>query len=674
VSAQLNPRQLEAVKYIDGPLLVLAGAGSGKTRVITQKIAYLIQQCGMQARNIAAVTFTNKAAREMKERASALLEGKQGHGLKVSTFHTLGLNIIRREYKHLRLKAGFSIFDASDSHGLIREIMNRDIGGDQDIVQLVQWKISGWKNDLVSPSAAMSRVEDETDRVAAVVYEAYARHLQAYNALDFDDLIYRPVELFRDFPEVLQEWRNRIRYLLVDECQDTNGCQYELVRLLVGSRGALTVVGDDDQSIYAWRGARPENMATLKNDFPNLKVVKLEQNYRSMGRILKAANTLIANNPHVFEKTLWSDKGFGDPLRVIRCKDDEHEAQRVVSEILAHRFKHRTDYRDYAVLYRSNHQSRLLEKSLREHRIPYFLTGGSSFFEKSEVKDIMSYLRLLANPDDDSAFLRIINVPRREIGASTMEKLGAYAQQRNVSLYDACWEMGLATVLPERAVVNLQRFVEWISRIRDRAERGDFMEALRDMVREMDYEVWLNDQSKDETAAEKRMANVYELLAWIQRVQEAEDGGKDKTLAEVVSYLTLMNILDRQEDEESGDAVSLMTLHASKGLEFPYVFIIGMEEEILPHRTSLEEDNIEEERRLAYVGITRAQRNLTFSFASIRRRYGETASCEPSRFLNELPEDDLIWEGGKAEQVDPEERQQRGQAHLANLRGMLKRE
>lgn len=666
---QLNPRQNAAVKYIDGPLLVLAGAGSGKTRVITEKMAYLIQECGISASHIAAVTFTNKAAKEMKERVSGLLGPKEGRGLKVSTFHTLGLNIIRRELKALGLRQGFSIFDATDAHSLIKDIMHKDIGGDMEMCQIVLWKISSWKNALIGPDAALSVAADENEQLAAQVYKSYVRHLKAYNAVDFDDLIYRPVELFNEHPDILDVWQNRIRYLLVDEYQDTNSCQYRLVRQLVGSREALTVVGDDDQSIYAWRGAQPENLALLQNDFPRLKVIKLEQNYRSMGRILKAANQLIANNPHVFEKALWSDKGYGDPLKVLQCRDDEHEAERVVTEILSHRFKHRTDYRDYAILYRGNHQSRLLERALREQRIPYFLSGGTSFFEKTEVKDIMCYLRLMANPDDDTAFLRVINTPRREIGASTLEKLGSYAQLRNCSMLDAVHEFGLEQHLPERAVSRLRRFAEWLSRISERAIRGDFVSALRDMVHEIDYEQWLKDQSKDLNVADKRMANVHELLQWIEQLHEGEDKGK--SLTEIVSHMTLMNILERQDEENTQDCVHLLTLHASKGLEFPHVFIIGMEEEILPHRTSIEEGNLEEERRLAYVGITRAQRTLTFSFTSKRKRFGEVSSCEPSRFLDELPDDDVIWEGGRNQDIDPEVKKERGQAHLANLRGML---
>jgi ATP-dependent DNA helicase Rep len=392
---------------------VLAGAGSGKTRVITHKLAYLIRDCGIAARHIAAVTFTNKAAREMKQRVGGLLHGKESSGLIVSTFHTLGLNILKREHARLGYRPGFSIFDAQDSTALLRELWQQ--AANDSSVEQVQVRISHWKNGLLSPEAALAQAQDEGELAAARVFALYQQHLRAYNAVDFDDLIRYPVQLLQEHRAVLETWEHRIRYLLVDEYQDTNASQYQLVKLLMGRRGALTVVGDDDQSVYAWRGARPENLRLLAEDFPKLKVIKLEQNYRSTRRILRAANHLIARNPHVFEKRLWSELGEGDPIRVLHCRDEEHEAERVVSELLHYQLRHRASLRDYAILYRGNYQARVFERVLREHRIPYFLSGGTSFFERVEIKDIMAYLRLLVNHDDDNAFLRIINTPRREI-------------------------------------------------------------------------------------------------------------------------------------------------------------------------------------------------------------------------------------------------------------------
>ena len=666
---EMNPRQRKAVLHLDSPLLVLAGAGSGKTRVITQKIAYLVQECGISPKNIAAVTFTNKAAREMKNRVAKLLKGREGHGLKVSTFHTMGLNIIRGELETLGYKPGFTILDAQDAATLLKELLRRDYGDDGGIVEQAQWQISKWKSGLMSPEEAQVAATGDAAMVPiAQLYSHYQRALKAYNAVDFDDLILLPTRLFQDNLDVREKWQNKIRYLLVDEYQDTNSSQYQLIKLIAGARGAFTVVGDDDQSIYAWRGAEPENLLHLRTDYPNLTVVKLEQNYRSTSRILKVANELIKNNSHIFEKTLWSDIGYGDPIKVIRVKNDEHEAEQVVSEIISHRFQKQTNYSDYAILYRGNHQSRLLEKALREQRVPYYLSGGSSFFSHVEVKDMMAYLRLIVNQDDDAAFLRVVNTPRREIGPTTLEKLGNYANERQTTLFAASFEMGVEQFLSERAVVRLRRFTEWLVDISDRAKRCDPIDVLKDMIRETNYESWLNESSKDPKQAEKRMANVWEMVEWMKRLNEQDDA--KETMGELVSHMSLMDMLERQEDEDDSDTVRLMTLHASKGLEFPHVFLIGMEEEILPHRTSIEEDNIEEERRLAYVGITRAQRTLTMTLCTKRKRAGEVVEIEPSRFLDELPADDLEWSGiGK--QVDPEQSKQKGQAHLANLRGLL---
>ncbi len=666
--SNLNPRQKEAVRYIDGPLLVLAGAGSGKTRVITQKIVHLVKRCDLKGFHIAALTFTNKAAREMQSRLADQLEAKYRRGMRISTFHNLGLNILKREHSHVGLKPGFSIYDAQDVQQLIKELMRRAFDGDDQASEM-QWQISAWKNDRISPGQAQLEANGDPKQVAAsVLYEAYNRTLRAYNAVDFDDLIGLPVELFETQPEALEHWQNRIRYLLVDEYQDTNATQYRLVQQLVGVRGAFTVVGDDDQSIYAWRGAQPENLALLSEDFATLKVIKLEQNYRSAGRILKAANKLIGNNPHVFEKRLWSELGYGDPLKVIQAKNEDHEAEQVVSRLLAHKFQSGGRFSDYAILYRGNHQSRLFERALRESQIPYKISGGTSFFAYQEVKDIMAYLRLLVNDDDDNAFVRVINTPRREIGPTTLEKLAGYATGRGVSLCAAAYELGLETVLPERAVNRLREFVEWLADKSDQAQRGDPLEVVKSLVNDIRYEEWLLDTANDPKTAERRMGNVHELLAWLGRMAEQEGDGA--SLSDLVSRMTLMDILERNEDEQRDDCVALMTLHAAKGLEFPHVFMVGVEEQLLPHHSSLDEDNVEEERRLAYVGITRAQKTLTFSMALRRRKHGEVMDCEPSRFLGELPEDDLVWEGG-GQKVDPEERQVRGKAHLANLKDML---
>ena len=661
----LNPAQRAAVSHLDGPLLVLAGAGSGKTRVITRKIAYLIDAANHEPRHIVAVTFTNRAAREMKARVAALLAGRDTTGLTISTFHSLGLEILRRERAHAGLRAGFSLLDEQDSEGLLREIV-RD-AGDSGVVADARWAISRWKNDLVGPAAALSKAADAREAGHARLYDAYEHALRAYNAVDFDDLIARPVMLLGEHSELRERWQNRTRHLLVDECQDANGAQYALVRLLVGPRGMLTAVGDDDQSIYAWRGARPENLARLQRDLPGLRVIKLEQNYRSTGRILAAANALIANNAHLFDKKLWSELGPGEPIRVLACRDEAHEAARVAGEVLQRRHAKGEAFGACAILYRSNHQARPFEQALRELGVPYFLSGGASFFSRSEVKDAMAYLRLLSNPEDNAAFLRIVNVPRREIGPTTLEKLAGYASGRHVALLPACDEIGLSLAIGGRPLERLRTFSRWIATHSRLADTKGAAAALRALLREADYEAWLREQAGATKAAGRRGENLQELLAWIERMEGEADGA---TLADVVARLTLQDVLERDDEETGGDRVHLMTLHSAKGLEFPNVWLVGVEEDVLPHRASVEADTIEEERRLAYVGITRARRNLTLTYAEKRRRYGEIVPCEPSRFLSELPQDNLCWEGrGGAE--DPHARQERGRAGLAGLRSVL---
>ncbi|MGR5096248.1 DNA helicase Rep [Vibrio maritimus] len=668
---KLNPQQDMAVKYVSGPCLVLAGAGSGKTRVITNKIAYLVQNCGYKARNIAAVTFTNKAAREMKERVGQTLGKNESKGLMVSTFHTMGLNIIRREYKALGLKAGFSLFDDQDQMALLKELTEKQLDGDKDLLRSLLSSISNWKNDMLTPEQVKGSARSEQEQLFAHCFEMYQIQMKAYNALDFDDLIALPVILLKTNQEVRERWQKRIQYLLVDEYQDTNTSQYELVKLLVGERARFTVVGDDDQSIYSWRGAKPQNLVLLNKDFPNLKAVMLEQNYRSTSRILRAANILIANNPHVFEKSLFSEIPDGEKLKVLKAKNEEHEAERVTGELIAHRFVNRTEYRDYAILYRGNHQSRLIEKVLMQNRVPYKISGGTSFFARAEIKDIMAYLRVLVNPDDDNAFLRIVNTPRREIGPATLEKLGSYANMRGKSLFEASFELGLEQHLSGRGLENLRRFTQWVVAIADNAERGNTVEAVRALVRDINYEDWLYETSSSAKAAEMRMKNVSDLYSWIVADLEGDNYDKEeKTLKEVVQRLTLRDMMERGEEDDDSDAVQLMTLHASKGLEFPYVYLIGSEEGILPHQTSIDEDNVEEERRLMYVGITRAQKELTFTICKERRQFGELIKPEHSRFLDELPFDDVEWEQAK-KPVSAEERMQKGQAHIANIRAMF---
>ncbi|KOO19968.1 ATP-dependent DNA helicase Rep [Morganella morganii] len=667
---KLNPGQQQAVEYVRGPCLVLAGAGSGKTRVITNKIAHLIRNTGYQPRQIAAVTFTNKAAREMKERVAQTLGRKETKGLMISTFHTLGLEIIKREYKALGMKSNFSLFDDQDQLALLKELTFDHLEEDKDLLKQLISQISNWKNALLTPEQAKGLARSEREHTFAECYRRYELHLSSCNVLDFDDLITKPTLLFARDEEVCERWQQRIRYLLVDEYQDTNTSQYQLVKLLVGKRANFTVVGDDDQSIYSWRGAQPKNLVQLSKDFPELRVIKLEQNYRSSGCILNAANILIANNPHVFEKQLFSNLGYGDPMKVITANNEDHEAERVVGELIAHHFINKTDYKDYAILYRGNHQSRIFEKMLMQNRIPYRISGGTSFFSRPEIKDLLAYLRVLTNPEDDSAFLRIVNTPRRGIGPATIQKLGEWANTRDKSLYQASFDLGLGQTLSGQGLAALTNFTGWLADVEKLVEREPLI-AVRDLLHGLDYQSWLFETSASPKAAEMRMKNVDQLFSWMAEMLEGDDLNEPMTLAQVVTRFTLRDMMERGEEAEELDQVQLMTLHASKGLEFPYVFLAGMEEGILPHQSSIDEDNVDEERRLAYVGITRAQKSLFFTLCRERRQYGELIRPEPSRFLYELPQDDLHWDDGKKVVKTAEEKQQTGLRGVAGLKAML---
>lgn len=650
---------------------MLAGAGSGKTSVITRKIVYLIRERQVPPRNIVAVTFTNKAAREMKQRVSKIAGQNATKGLTVSTFHNFGLNFIRREYKTLGMKSNFTIFDSQDSLALLKDLGFKEAESDKALLAQLQNQISNWKNDLILPEQALAQANNQELLIFAKVYEKYARSMKAYNAVDFDDLILIPTLLLRDNPDIREKWQNKIKYLLVDEYQDTNTSQYELIKHLVGQFGSFTVVGDDDQSIYSWRGARPENLDDLAKDYPKLQIIKLEQNYRSYGRILKAANVLIDNNPHVFQKKLWSDKPFGDPLRVVTCANEDEEAQKVVTEIMTRRLKTKNGrYSDYAILYRGNHQAKLFEKSLIANKIPYKISGSTSFFGRSEIKDIMAYLRLLANEDDDNAFLRIANTPRRSIGPTTLEQLGTYAQKRQISLYAASFELGLEQYLTGKGLDAVRRFVDTISRAADNVKRGDSLGVIHDLIAKIGYHSWLHETSSTPKAAEFRWNNIQELLGWVEKSVDDNEHAENP-FATAVTNLMLRDMLDRNEEEEENlNQVQLMTLHAAKGLEFNHVYLVGMEEEFLPHKSSIENDDIEEERRLAYVGITRAQQSLVFTLCKKRNKFGEVINCEPSRFLEEIPEEDLDWDA-KRKPLTENEQQELSNDNISMLKALF---
>ena len=549
---------------------------------------------------------------------------------------------------------------------LLKELTEGLIEDDKVLLQQLISTISNWKNDLMTPAQAAAIAKGERDRIFAHCYGLYDAHMKACNVLDFDDLILLPTLLLQRNEEVRERWQNKIRYLLVDEYQDTNTSQYELVKLLVGQRARFTVVGDDDQSIYSARRASAKPVL-LSKDFPALQVIKLEQNYRSSGRILKAANILIANNPHVFEKRLFSELGYGTELKVLSANNEEHEAERVTGELIAHHFVNKTEYKDYAILYRGNHQSRVFEKMLMQNRIPYKISGGTSFFSRPEIKDLLAYLRVLTNPDDDSAFLRIVNTPKREIGPATLQKLGEWAMTRNKSLFTASFDMGLSQTLTGRGYDSLTRFTHWLGEVQRLAEREP-VAAVRDLIHGIDYESRLYETSASPKAAEMRMKNVNQLFSWMTEMLEGSEIDEPMTLTQVVTRFTLRDMMERGESEEEADQVQLMTLHASKGLEFPYVYLVGMEEGCYRIRAALMKTT--STRSAAYVGITRAQKELTFTLCKERRQYGELVRPEPSRFLLELPQDDLIWEQER-KVITAEERMHKGQANVANIRAML---
>jgi ATP-dependent DNA helicase Rep len=631
----LNAPQREAVRHVDGPLLVLAGAGSGKTRVITAKIAHLVEQ-GMLPARIAAITFTNKAAREMRERAAKLLAAQRradaAPEVAISTFHSLGLSILRAEARRLGLKPGFSILDPADLEALVADLVGT---GDRARARAAQWRISGWKNALVTPDRALATAGNNDELAAARAYTRYGEALSAWQAVDFDDLIVKPVELFERDADARGRWQRQFEHVLVDEYQDTNPAQYRMFRHLVGERAHFTAVGDDDQAIYGWRGATLDNLAQLPNDYPALKVIKLEQNYRSSVRILRCANALIANNPKLFDKRLWSELGHGDTIRVTVASDDEAEAELVTHRLLAHKFEHRGRFADYAILYRGNHQARVFETALRAQNVPYAISGGQSYFDRAEIKDIVAYLRLLVNDDDDPAFIRAITTPKRGVGQTTLKKLSEIAAARRESLFAAVSSSEFQAVAQSKAREELARFCVFVNDLQRRAAREPAGRLLTELVKSIGYDDWLL-STFDKRDAQARSRSVADFVDWLARKGEADR----KTLLELTQLIALITMLEGREGDEI-DAVRLSTLHAAKGLEFPHVFLVGVEEGILPHRESIERGTIDEERRLMYVGITRAQRSLDLSYCRTRRRAGGKVETSPSRFIGELAQQDL---------------------------------
>jgi len=656
----LNDPQRTAVRYLDGPLLVLAGAGSGKTRVITAKVAHLIEQ-GVDPAGIAAITFTNKAAREMRERTGAGLRRRESAAAAptICTFHALGLKILRREAAAMQLTPRFSILDPADVEPIVAELLT---SGDRARVRAAQWQISAWKNALIAPAEALARASTEAEAAAARVYARYRAALSAYQAVDFDDLIALPVAALECDAGAAEYWQKRLQYLLIDEYQDTNPAQYRLLRLLTGARAAFTAVGDDDQAIYGWRGATLANLEQLPRDYPSLKVIKLEQNYRSSIRILRSANALIGHNTKLFDKALWSDLGLGEPIQVAPAADDQAEAESVARTIAALKFEHRTRFDDFAVLYRGNHQARAFEQALRAQNMPYSVSGGQSWFDRTEIRDIVAYLRLIANDEDDPAFVRAVTTPRRGVGAQTLERLG-----RAGGLFAAACDDGLTSELPARQREALTAFCRMINGLRYRAEREPAGRLIAELIKTIGYEDHLF-STCDKREAQTRWESIVDFVRWLSNKGES-DG---RNLIELTQSIALLTLLDGEEGREP-DAVRLSTLHAAKGLEFAHVFLVGLEEGVLPHREAVVAGNIDEERRLMYVGLTRAQRSLRLSWCRRRKRAGEWHSAEPSRFIGELAQEDLRHAESALEPADAAREKEGGNARLRQLRAMLAR-
>ena len=692
MSAQLNNAQQEAVNFLQGPCLVLAGAGSGKTRVITHKIGRLIQ-AGVEPERIVAITFTNKAAVEMRERAKSLI-GRQAKGVLICTFHAMGVRMLRQDGESVGLKPQFSILDTDDVTGILK-----DAGGTTDVklARQWQWKISSWKNQGLNSMQAMASAVDDQDRLIAQIMGRYEERLSAYQSVDFDDLVGLPHKLLRESPEVRAKWQELIQHILVDEYQDTNATQYEFLKLLAGDKQRFTAVGDDDQSIYGWRGATLENLQKLPVDYPNLKIIKLEQNYRSTSSILDAANNVIQPNPKLFPKTLFSELGKGEPVKVVESDNEEHEAERVVARIQSLRaipklsgggeVKH-PEFKEFAVLYRANHQSRVLEQAFRKAQIPYRVSGGQSFFDKAEIRDLCAWLRLWVNNDDDPAFLRAITTPKRGIGHQSLQSLGQFASQYKLSLFEALFSQSLGSVISPKILGGLHEFGREINDLEFRAKHTKGNEEakifLMEWLKSIDYEKFLFDNEDNEKVASQRWTNVLEFCEWIANrcggqiddVAGVTTAQEQKNLLEVVQTVSLLSTLSEREQDQN--VVTLSTLHAAKGLEWPHVMLIGINEDILPFKPSSQEEGgeltevqtfaqsqrIEEERRLMYVGITRAQYTLVVSWCKRRKKGREIVGALPSRFIAEMSLNQ------EAPVIDPMEKLRALRAELA-LRASL---
>lgn len=642
----LNDQQQQAVRTCDQPCLILAGAGCGKTSVITRKIIWLLKEEKIPSHKLAALTFTNKAASEMQMRLKKTLSKQERDPLTVGTFHSLGLSILRKYYQYSKLGAGFSLIDPQDVQKLIKEICDEIRIYDPTQIRCIPTIISRYKNQNVSPEKADQSVsmfdfaEPEMLELSNQVYWRYEEKLQAYNLTDFDDLVQKPLQLLQHNEVVKNEIGKHFQHILIDEYQDTNACQYQLFTHLITPHAEdclpnrqFTAVGDDNQSIYEWRGANPHNLRQLQTDFPTLKIIPLEQNYRSTNIILNAANALIEKNDSIMPKKLWSKLGQGDPITLKILPNNLEEANKITRMIAHHHLINQTSLDDYCILYRSNHQAELLEKNLKQLDLCYKVSGGISLFNRSEVKTLLAYLKLMVNPQDNVSFLRIINTPKREIGDTTITKLIAYAENKQISLFESCQSTGLRGVFNDKTCQRLIHFNHWLNEKRD-AIITDINRGIGSLIKEIEFFAWLKEQAKHKKTAEKQIERIKGLQQWLAHIQAKNE---DYDLGDIIHHLNLVERLEDQ-DNDSQATIHLMTIHAAKGLEFPYVYLIGLEEGSLPHYNNTHtEKGIAEERRLAYVAMTRAKKNLTLSYANHKQSSKGKVKLMPSRFLEEIP-------------------------------------
>ena len=632
----LNAQQKEAVTTLDGPIMILAGAGSGKTRVIIQRIAYLIHKKQVPPQQIIAVTFTNKAAEEMRKRLQGILSGKQ-EGIHLSTFHSLGVGLLRNSIHHLGYRSNFIIYDTRDQFSVIKTIMEDQDFDDSELIDAksVHYEICQAKSTGVLPEEFMDQHASQQKQLVGKIFRHYQKTMKGCNAIDFDDILNLTVTLFEEYPEVMDSLTERFRYIMVDEYQDTNHIQYKLLRHLTKRHRNLCVVGDDDQSIYGWRGAEVKNILDFERNYPDVKFIRLEQNYRSTQKILTAANQVISENTQRMPKKLWSEKHVGEKLDWLLADSEEEELEAVTRKIRTKIMQQGRRYLDYSILYRSNFQSRLVEEALREAKIPYRMLGGTSFYDREEIRDALAYLKVIHNPNDEVSLHRIINTPRRGIGKTSLIKAYEYCHETHLPLFKVMRDARKYERIPKDSAFKMEIFTGIISNYKQRFANEVLGTVLKDLLDEIGYLRFLETRSGDAKTRERRIMNVLELQVSVRKFSDKFPEANLQSFLERVSLFTQSD----NDPETKADQVSIMTLHSAKGLEFPFVFMVGMSEGVFPNNRAIEEGGEDEERRLCYVGITRAQQELTFSMAKSRKRYGESIKQEPSRFLLNIDPD-----------------------------------